>query len=128
MPCNLLIVDDSAILRKAIRKVAALAGVEGDRIREAANGREALDVLNREWIDLVLLDLNMPVMDGEQFARALREHPEHKDVNVVVVSTEVNEDRLGRMRTLGVTDTLRKPFEPEDLRRLISKTIGVKPA
>ncbi len=124
MPCNVLIVDDSAILRKAIRKVAALAGVEADRIREAANGREALDVLDREWIDLVLLDLNMPVMDGEQFAVALRQRPEHQGVNVVVVSTEVNEDRLGRMRTLGVTETLRKPFEPEDLRRLISKTLG----
>lgn len=124
--CNLLIVDDSPILRKAIRKVARLAGVVDDRIHEAGNGREALDVLETVWIDLVLLDLNMPVMDGEQFATELRKNPDLADVSIVVVSTEANRDRLQRMRDLGVADMLRKPFEPEDLHRLILKTLGVK--
>jgi two-component system chemotaxis response regulator CheY len=126
MNCNVLIVDDSPILRMAIRKVVRLAGVEDDRIHEAGNGREALDVLETVWVDLVLLDLNMPVMDGEQFAIELRKNPELADVAVVVVSTEGNRDRLQRMRDLGVMDTLRKPFEPEDLHRLIGKVLGVK--
>jgi two-component system chemotaxis response regulator CheY len=126
MNCNVLIVDDSPILRMAIRKVVRLAGVEDDRIHEAGNGREALDVLETVWIDLVLLDLNMPVMDGEQFAVELRKNPDLADVAVVVVSTEANRDRLRRMRELGVVDTLRKPFEPEDLHRLIGKVLGVK--
>ena len=124
--CNVLIVDDSPILRKAIRKVTRLAGVVDDRIHEAGNGREALDILETVWIDLVLLDLNMPVMDGEQFATELRKNPDLADVAIVVVSTEANRDRLQRMRDLGVVETLRKPFEPEDLHRLIPKVLGVK--
>lgn len=126
MSCNVLIVDDSPILRTAIRKVVRLSGIEDDRIHEAGNGREALDVLETVWIDLVLLDLNMPVMDGETFARELRKNPDLADVAVVVVSTEANRDRLQRMQDLGVIQTLRKPFEPEDLHRLIPKVLGVK--
>lgn len=126
MNCNVLIVDDSPILRTAIRKVVRLAGVDDDRIHQAGNGREALEVLETVWIDLVLLDLNMPVMDGEAFAAELRKNPDLTDVAVVVVSTEGNRDRLQRMRELGVMETLRKPFEPEDLHRLIGKVLGVK--
>lgn len=126
MNCNVLIVDDSAILRTAIHKVVRLAGIEDDRIHEACNGREALDVLETVWIDLVLLDLNMPVMDGEQFATELRKNPDLADVAVVVVSTESNRDRLQRMRDLGAVESLRKPFEPEDLHRLIPKVLGAK--
>lgn len=125
MSCNVLIVDDSAILRKAIRKVVRLAGIEDDRIHDAGNGQEALQVLETIWIDLVLLDMNMPVMDGEQFATELRKNPDLADVAIVVVSTEANKDRLQRMRNLGVIDVLRKPFEPEDLHRLIPKVLGV---
>jgi two-component system chemotaxis response regulator CheY len=124
MNCNVLIVDDSPILRMAIRKVVRLAGIEDDRIHEAGNGKEGLEVLETVWIDLVLLDLNMPVMDGEQFAQELRKNPDLNDVAVVVVSTEGNRDRLQRMRDLGVVDVLRKPFEPEDLHRLIAKLLG----
>jgi|SRR5688572_13842792 two-component system, chemotaxis family, chemotaxis protein CheY len=126
MNCNVLIVDDSPILRTAIRKVVRLAGIEDDRIHEAGNGQDALTVLDTVWIDLVLLDLNMPVMDGEEFARRLRANPELGDVAVVVVSTEANKERLQRLRDLGVVDSLHKPFEPEDLRRLVDKVLGVK--
>jgi len=126
MSCNVLIVDDSPILRKAIKKVVKLAGLEEDRIHEAGNGQEALDILDMVWIDLVLLDLNMPVMDGEQFAQELRKRPDLKGVAVVIVSTESNKDRLQRLRDLGIVDSLHKPFEPEDLCKLISKILGVK--
>lgn len=124
MNCNLLIVDDSPVLRAAIKKVVKLAGLDDDHIFEAGNGREALDILETVWVDLVLLDLNMPVMNGEQFAEALRERPDLNDVGVIIVSTESNQDRLDRMRSLGVTESLRKPFEPEDLRRIVAKKLG----
>ena len=126
MSCNVLIVDDSPILRAAIKKVVKLADIGEDLIFEAGNGQEALDVLDKSWIDLVLLDLNMPVMDGEQFARELRKRPDLNDVAVVVVSTESNQERLERMRQLGVVQTLHKPFEPEELRDLIASVLGVK--
>ena len=125
---ELLIVDDSPILRAAIKKVVKLAGVGEDRIFEAGNGVEALEVLETVWIDLVLLDLNMPVMDGEEFARELRKRDDLKDVAVVVVSTEANRERLDRMKSLGVAHTLRKPFEPEDLCRLIAEVLGLQRA
>lgn len=126
MNCNVLIVDDSPILRRAIRKVVTLAGIPPERIHEAGNGREALDLLVNVWIDLVLLDLNMPVMDGEEFARLARADPVLRDVAIVVVSTEVNQDRLRRMRELGIRETLRKPFEPEDLCRIVGSITGVR--
>jgi len=126
MSCNVLIVDDSPILRACIKKVVKLAGIGEDHIFEAGNGREALDVLETVWTDLVLLDLNMPVMDGEQFAKEVRQNPDLQDVAIVIVSTEGNKERLDRMRQLGVVDTLHKPFEPEDLCHLISKILGVK--
>ena len=126
MSCNVLVVDDSPILRAAIKKVVKLAGIGEDNIFEAGNGQEALDILETVWVDLVLLDLNMPVMDGEQFAQELRKRPDLKDVAVVVVSTESNKSRLERMHELGVVETLHKPFEPEDLRKLIATVLGVK--
>jgi len=126
MSCNLLIVDDSPILRAAIKKVVKLAGVNEDRIFEAGNGKEALELMSTVWVDLVLLDLNMPVMNGEEFAVELRKQPDLADVAVVVVSTESNEDRLNRMRELGAVEVLHKPFEPEDLRKIIVQNLGVK--
>ena len=126
MSCNLLIVDDSPILRAAIKKVVKLAGLDEDRIFEAGNGKEALELMSTVWVDMVLLDLNMPVMNGEEFAIELRKQPDLADVAVVVVSTESNEDRLARMRALGAIEVLHKPFEPEDLRRIIVNNLGVK--
>ncbi len=126
MSCKVLVVDDSRLLRSAIKKVVKLAGISEDHIFEAGNGQEALLVLETVWIDLVLLDLNMPVMDGEQFAIELRKKPELNDVAIVVVSTESNKERLDRMFELGAIETLHKPFEPEDLCHLIEKVLGVK--
>lgn len=126
MNCNVLIVDDSPILRTAIKKVVRLAGIDEDRIHEAGNGQEALDVLETVWVDLVLLDLNMPVMNGEEFVAELRKRDAISDVAVVIVSTESNKERLDRLKELGVRSSLHKPFEPEDLCRLIADIMGVK--
>lgn len=126
MSCNVLIVDDSPILRQAVTKVVKLAGIGEDYIHQAGNGQEALDVIETVWIDLVLLDLNMPIMDGEEFAKRVKANDELGHVAIVVVSTESNKDRLARMKDYGVVEALHKPFEPEDLCRLISKVLGVK--
>lgn len=125
MNCKVLIVDDSPILRRAIAKVVHLAGVADDNVFEAGNGKEAIEILETVVVDLVLLDLNMPVMDGEEFARRLHERTDLGHVNVVIVSTESNKDRLERMKAYGVTERLHKPFEPEELCRLITRVLGV---
>ncbi len=126
MSCNVLIVDDSPILRACIKKVVKLAGISEDNIFEAGNGEEALQVLETVWTDLVLLDLNMPVMNGEEFMIELKQRKDISDVAVVVVSTESNHDRLDRMKEMGAHDSLHKPFEPEDLCQLIHRVLGVK--
>jgi len=126
MSCNVLIVDDSPILRTCIKKVVKLAGIGEDHVFEAGNGKEALEVLETVWTDLVLLDLNMPVMNGEEFVEEVRKRPDLNDVAIVIVSTEGNKARLDRLAAMGVVDSLHKPFEPEDLCQLISKTLGVK--
>jgi len=125
MNCNILIVDDSPILRRAIRKVVQLAGVEADRIFEAGNGVEALAALDEHWIDLILLDLNMPVMDGESFIIEKNKLDAARDIAVVIVSTESNQARLDKLKGLGVSGSLQKPFEPEDLLRVIRRVLGV---
>ena len=127
MNCNVLIVDDSPILRAAVKKVVSLTGVPDDHIFQAGNGVEALEALDQRWIDLVLLDLNMPVMSGEEFVQEVRQRPELDGLAIVVVSTEANQQRLARLAELGVTESLHKPFEPEDLCQLIHRALGVRP-
>lgn len=115
MSARVLVVDDSPILRLSIRRAVTQAGVENENIFEAGNGREALDFLRDNTVDLILLDLNMPVMDGETFMRVLSTDESRRDVMVVVVSTESNQKRLAQLEGLGVRGYLHKPFEPEEL-------------
>jgi len=119
MNADILIVDDSAILRMVTRRALAKLGVAGDRIFEAENGEEALDLLGCHRFDLILLDLHMPVMDGEEFAEAKAKDPDVADIPFVIVSTEANAGRLMRLVELGALGVMRKPFDPEDLRSLL---------
>ena len=123
MNYSVLIVDDSPLLRATARRAALQAGIEPACIREAGNGKEALDALTGERVDLVLLDINMPVMDGYEFVEAKSKRPELDDVHVALVTTEGNKERIGRMTDLGVEHYLRKPFQPEELRGLITKIV-----
>jgi CheY-like chemotaxis protein len=120
MNCRILIVDDSPLLRATARRAVLLAGVPAEAVREARNGQEALDELVREPADVVLLDINMPVMDGYEFVERMASNPAWAHVRVALVTTEGNRKRLERMTALGVVHYLRKPFEPEDLRALVS--------
>lgn len=117
---KILIVDDSALLRATARRAVLLAGVPPDHVREAKNGKEALEALQVELADLVLLDINMPVMDGFQFVEAKATMPELAGVRVALVTTECSMQRLDRMTGLGVVHYLQKPFEPEELRALVA--------
>ena len=93
------------------------------RFLEAGNGVEGLAALCSHDINLILLDLNMPVMNGEEFLEVLRADPRYERVSVVVVSTESNAGRLRRLGRLGITGFLHKPFEPEDLRVLACQAL-----
>jgi two-component system chemotaxis response regulator CheY len=123
---NVLIVDDSAVMRAMIARVVRLSGVPLGEIREAGDGAAGLAAVREHWVDLVLLDVNMPVMDGEEMLRRLRAAPETAALPVIVVSTEGSEARRHALEALGVA-FIRKPFKPEELRALILRATGVTP-
>lgn len=126
MAFNVLIVDDSPAMRAFVRRVLDLSGLAVGNYMEAGNGQEALDLLQREWVDVVLTDLNMPTMDGEQFVRILEADGELRAIPVLVVSTDRTEDRVQRLLTLGAKGYVTKPFLPETLRGEIEKVLGVE--
>lgn len=123
MLCNVLIVDDSISARSVIRQVVREAGIRDDRIFEASNGQEALALFEEVWIDLVLLDLNMPVMNGEVFARTLRAREDLDDVRMLVVTAEHSPFRHARLRQIGVDWILTKPFYADHLRDAIRRCL-----
>jgi two-component system chemotaxis response regulator CheY len=124
MSYNVLIVDDSKSMRKVILKTLQISGFELGECMEASNGQEALDILEGKWIDLILSDVHMPVMDGTGFIQSLRERDICRDTPVVFVTTEANEDRLNQLMELGASGYIRKPFRPEEIRALLSRIMG----
>lgn len=124
MSYNVLIVDDSKSMRKVIKKILHLSGMRNGEFLEASNGQEALEVLESHWVDLILSDIHMPVMDGLGLLHALKENEMWKDLPVVFVTTEANEVRLKEVLALGARGYLRKPFRPEDIRPLLAKIMG----
>ena len=123
MPFNVLIVDDSAVMRSMIVKTLALAGIPVGDVHEASNGKEGLEALERNWIDLVLADINMPVMNGEEMINHIRGNPLWGDLPIVVISTEGSRTRIER---LGLKDIsfIHKPFTPESLRDVVRGLVG----
>jgi two-component system, chemotaxis family, chemotaxis protein CheY len=124
MSCNVLVVDDSRSMRKIIWKILRLLGFELGECLEASNGQEALDILKSKSIDLILSDVNMPVMDGIGFIRSLREKNICRDTPVVFITTEANEDRLNQLMDLGARGYIRKPFRPEEMGAFLSRVMG----
>ena len=124
MGYRILIVDDSAIIRSVLKKVLKVAGIEVSELLEAGNGKEAIEKLQASWVDLVFLDINMPVMNGVEFLKHVRADSVLKTIPVIVVSTEGSQIRLQELADLGVSAQLRKPVAPETLAETVKKVIG----
>jgi two-component system chemotaxis response regulator CheY len=125
MAMTILIVDDSTLTRKAIRRIIDMTELEVGEVFEAENGAKALETLQTEHIDLVLADLNMPEMGGIEMIYHMRGNDATKDIPVVVVSTESSTTRIEGLLSDGAKDYLHKPFTPEDFREVITRTVGV---
>ena len=93
MSYNILIVDDSSIVRKVLIKTLGIAGVPVGDIYEAENGLVALEILESNWVDLIFLDINMPVMNGMEFMEHLRKSSDFDETPIIVVSTEGSKER-----------------------------------
>ncbi|MEO5366562.1 MAG: response regulator [Magnetococcus sp. WYHC-3] len=127
MAYNVLIVDDSALVRAVVRKTLSLSGVALGEILEAGNGQEALEQLEKNWVDIVFADINMPVMTGIELVDQMVKRDILKSSPVVIISTERSETRMAELRAKGVSDYLNKPFTPECLRDVITKILGAAP-
>lgn len=121
MPLNVLIVDDSDVIRAMIARTLSLASLPLGEVLHASNGQEALSILDETWVDLVLADINMPVMDGVEMLERLRREPETADLPVIIVSTEGANDRLAELQKKGVSAWIRKPFTPEEIRDVVQQ-------
>lgn len=127
MLSKVLVVDDSALIHQMYRLVLARYKCE---IADAMNGQEALDVLAQDTnIQLILLDINMPVMNGVQFLEKATALGIQRKVPIIVISTEGKEEDTIRALKLGAKGYLKKPFSPPDLYALIEQIIpGALPA
>lgn len=124
MSFSILIVDDSLPMRAVLKRTLAAAGYGKSQMLEAANGEEALELMRHNWIDLVMTDYNMPVMNGLDFLKAAQKEQLLKDIPVVVVSTEGNESKIQEFTDFGAAGYITKPFTAEDIRTLIVNILG----
>jgi two-component system chemotaxis response regulator CheY len=124
MSLNVLVVDDSSVMRAMVIKTLRLSGVAIDEIHQAANGQQALELLDQKWIDLAMVDINMPVMNGLELLERLRKSKEFAKLPVIVVSTESSKTRIEMLEQNGAI-FIHKPFTPEMLREAIVTATGV---
>ena len=124
MSFNILVVDDSAVMRAMIIRILRLTGLSLGDVYEAPNGREGLKILDEKWVDLALVDINMPVMSGEEMIDSVRHNQTMSDLPIIVVSTESNMERVESIRQKNV-EFVHKPFTPEVLRKTVLQVTGV---
>jgi two-component system chemotaxis response regulator CheY len=118
MTKTILIVDDSASLREVVGIAIKSAGYH---LIEAADGREALTKLNGEKIHLMVIDLNMPVMDGIAFIKAVKQHPDYKFTPFILLTTEVDAEKKRIVKEAGAKAWVNKPFQVAVLLAAIAK-------
>ncbi len=121
---TILIADDSATMRAM---VAATIEELGDyRIIEAVSGFEALRLLPRDQVDLILTDINMPDINGLELISYLRNNPNYKNIPVFIISTEGSEKDIEKGKQLGADEYIVKPFSPAVLQQLIALYLNKK--
>jgi two-component system chemotaxis response regulator CheY len=115
-------------MRSFIRRTLEASGFEVGDYLEACDGIEALELLDREWVDIILTDINMPRLNGEEFVRKLAENGITETLPIIVISTDATTARMEHLRELGVRGYLIKPFTPEALREKIEQELEVNHA
>ncbi len=120
MSKTLMIVDDSATMRKIIMRTMQMSGLDFDRTEEAGNGNEALEKLNAGAVDIMLCDVNMPEMSGPELVQKVRELPACADTKIIMVSTESSQELIDDVLAKGANGFISKPFTPEKFQEKLS--------
>jgi len=118
---KVLTVDDSRTMRDMVSFTLKGAGYE---VVEAADGQQALNVIGGTKVDLVITDLNMPVMDGLTLIKRLRAMPTHRTLPILMLTTESDDGKKAEGRSAGATGWIVKPFNPEKLISVVQKVCG----
>ena len=121
---TVLIVDDSAMMRKIVLRMLGLADLHFDHILEAANGREGLELLKSNPVDLILCDITMPVMSGLEMLRQVQALGLAKNVPVVMITTEGCAEHVTAALALGATTFVRKPFTADEVKRKVCPLVA----
>lgn len=121
-PLDVLIVDDSAAIRKILQRVLRQTDISLGEIQEAGDGTEAVEILKNRGFGLILSDINMPQMDGLQLLARIREMEHLKSVPVIMITTEGGQGRVMEAVQLGATGYVRKPFTADQIKE---KLVGV---
>lgn len=124
MAYNVLIVDDSLPMRAVVKKTLKASGFKVGSLFDAVNGKEALEILRREWVDLVVTDYNMPDVNGFELLSQMKADEVLKTIPVVIVTTEGSQQRVREFMEAGAADYIRKPFTPEEIRGKLSRIMG----
>ena len=120
MEAEILVVDDSAAIRKILQRVLRQTGMAIGTIMEAGDGEEALVMLSTHKVHLVLTDINMPKMDGLQFLGKVKANAEWSDIPVVMITTEGGETKVAEAVRLGAAGYVRKPFTADQIKEKLA--------
>jgi two-component system chemotaxis response regulator CheY len=126
MSIRTLIIDDSSVMRKIVERSLKQAGIDLTEVLQAGNGAEALGILQDKVVDLILCDINMPVMDGLEFVKQLAGVPNAKGVPVVMITTEGSEAHVVQAISCGARGYIRKPFTAEQVKEHVIPVLAGK--
>ena len=121
MSKKILIVEDSATMRSLI--ASTIEEMRGFELFEARNGFEALKALPSQHFDMIITDLNMPVINGLEIIKFVKDHPAYKSIPLLVVTTRIGEEDRKKGLALGASGYVIKPFEPDDLKKVVRRIL-----
>ena len=124
MSLRVLIVDDSPAMRAFVRKSLQNCGLPIESIEDAADGVEGLAKVREGRVNLILSDVNMPNMDGEEFVKTLKSDKDLRDIPVIMVTTDNSTQRVLRLRQLGAHGYLCKPFTTDLMKQKLLSVLG----
>ncbi|MGD0883314.1 MAG: response regulator [Thermodesulfovibrionales bacterium] len=119
---NILVVEDSPTMRQLI--TFAMKRIANTKVIEATDGVDALKKLSSESVDLILADINMPVMDGLKLVSLVRNNAAYKDLPIIIITTEGAKEDKERALAIGANAYLAKPIQTQELIRIVNSFIN----